>query len=776
MNDEPSSGAEYDKLIKPIMITAKIISIWPLAEDSSKRAILLRRFHLFCMFFLVMMSVAVTADVVHNIDNLDEATECALICTAFYLCVVRLLVYSSHQEDMLYVVNTMRKDWVSSSHEDRAILEERTMFAFRLVKYFISTVAVTIVLFMFVPILEIYVLGSNEKMLPFRGYFFINHTASPVFECFYLFNVTAGGFGGSMIAGATGFNLVVIMHGSGKFAVLRRRLEELNGEDPNSTAVMSNYMMEDKGRLMKYSTFLNSAILELFMFSFSGNGLMDEVMSEGVGDSAYGSGWIGSDFCQTLQIMMMRARIPSKITAAKFYAMSLESFSAEQIIQLQQEQALDDSAYLSTLQGRIRQGMECPQEFGQNVTSSAEFSHSGWGKLSAYGLGSDWWPADADYCRPRDGNMANIKVAVRVRPISASWLRDCCDLLLPLSPFPLVSCISRNRQKRRETKQQVVGASSLRVSLSKSQSEWNRHWQVQTSGSSSIKRRLKRTLERRESSELLRRYKAKSRDYYSDYRVVTASIANSSESDEETWLARTPPASHDEFSQGARISFTICPYPPREVRRRREKRPTIPQIRVSNTRLAQAASGCAPSVDVLPIFDVKQQSVRNPARMGGPTSLSVTQIAIESERTRTWDSPLARPENFQAHRNENYRARAISFEAKGNNLALHIRRKVKRIIEKVSQLFPRFKQKMRGSPTEDEDERGGGGFRISGEHIRLGFKRGNSIRADLEEEKILPVMSDTIIHEKLYTNESYRVERKTHTDATTDDKSNVNET
>ncbi|KOX74073.1 hypothetical protein WN51_14153 [Melipona quadrifasciata] len=46
-------------------------------------------------------------------------------------------------------------------------------------------------------------------------------------------------------------------------------------------------------------------------------------------------------------------------------------------------------------------------------------------------------------------------------------------------------------------------------------------------------------------------------------------------------------------------------------------RPRIPQIRVSNTRLAQAASGCAPSVDVLPIFDVKQQSVRNAARMGG---------------------------------------------------------------------------------------------------------------------------------------------------------------
>ncbi|KOX72279.1 hypothetical protein WN51_03261 [Melipona quadrifasciata] len=47
----------------------------------------------------------------------------------------------------------------------------------------------------------------------------------------------------------------------------------------------------------------------------------------------------------------------------------------------------------------------------------------------------------------------------------------------------------------------------------------------------------------------------------------------------------------------------------------------VPQIRVSNTRLAQAASGCAPSVDVLPIFDVKQQSVRNPARMGATSKI-----------------------------------------------------------------------------------------------------------------------------------------------------------
>lgn len=50
--------------------------------------------------------------------------------------------------------------------------------------------------------------------------------------------------------------------------------------------------------------------------------------SEGIGESAYNSGWIGSRFRKSVQIMMMRSKIPSKITAAKFYSMSLESFSA----------------------------------------------------------------------------------------------------------------------------------------------------------------------------------------------------------------------------------------------------------------------------------------------------------------------------------------------------------------------------------------------------------------------------------------------------------------
>lgn len=115
--------------------------------------------------------------------------------------------------------------------------------------------------------MQIYAFGSNERVLPFRGYFFVNHTISPVFECLYFFNVTAGGFGGSMIAGATSFNLVVIMHGSGKFAVLRKRLEALSGEDPNSTAIMSNYVIRHQ-KAIEWASLVLSRICTLICWMY----------------------------------------------------------------------------------------------------------------------------------------------------------------------------------------------------------------------------------------------------------------------------------------------------------------------------------------------------------------------------------------------------------------------------------------------------------------------------------------------------------------------------
>lgn len=107
------------------------------------------------------MSLATTMEVINTIDDLDEATECALICTAFYLCILRLTIYSSHRKDMLYIVETMRFDWISANYEDVLILREKCLFTFRLAKYFISTVAITILLFICAPFVEVLILFRN---------------------------------------------------------------------------------------------------------------------------------------------------------------------------------------------------------------------------------------------------------------------------------------------------------------------------------------------------------------------------------------------------------------------------------------------------------------------------------------------------------------------------------------------------------------------------------------------------------------------------------------
>ncbi|KAG5324700.1 OR13A protein, partial [Acromyrmex heyeri] len=399
---------EYDELIKPVMIAAKFVSFWPLERDHSISAEVFKTCHVLWFFFvLISMCISVTADIVNNFNDLDELTACALMGSALYLATLRLIIYTTSQKDMLYVVEIMRKDWTCSSYEDRVVLKEKCLFAFRLAKCFIIMLFEIPFFSLFVryrsPEIVYYrfanasvvplhgkLFSDGQKTFPFRGYFFVNQSVTPVYECIYVFNVMGGFFGGGTIIGATSFNFVAITHGSAKFAVLRKRLEAMNSNDPNADRAMANCikdhqnaitfadaleriinilalgqfvistglvcfagfqitsMMKNKARLMKYSMFLNSAILELFMFSFSGHALIDEAIhnslslqspvinlrptlvtnqSDAVSKSAYCSYWIGGTFGRSLQIVMMRSKVPSRITAAKFYSMSLESFS-----------------------------------------------------------------------------------------------------------------------------------------------------------------------------------------------------------------------------------------------------------------------------------------------------------------------------------------------------------------------------------------------------------------------------------------------------------------
>ena len=59
-----------------------------------------------------------------------------------------------------------------------------------------------------------------------------------------------GFFGGGTIVGATSFNFVAITHGSAKFAVLRKRLEAMNSNDPNADRAMANCIKDHQNAIM----------------------------------------------------------------------------------------------------------------------------------------------------------------------------------------------------------------------------------------------------------------------------------------------------------------------------------------------------------------------------------------------------------------------------------------------------------------------------------------------------------------------------------------------
>ncbi|XP_034940852.1 odorant receptor 13a-like [Chelonus insularis] len=364
-----STLSEYQQLILPTMMMNKVLSIWPLDQNNSSMVEnRLRIVHRTLVFLiLTSYSIAVTADFIHHRKDIADATECALIGIAFYLSVVRIVIYTVHQDKLTYIVKTMKTDWEKSNLKDREILKDKCIFVFKLSKYFIFTVISTILAFMFIPLLESVLLGTNERKLPFRGYFYDNQTNYPAYGYLYIYSITSGGLGGCTIAGATSLNLIMVMHGAAKFKVVRKRLEALKSEADNKeefkecviqhqsailfaervegtinilalgqflissgllcfAGVQITMVEQAKGDLMKYSSFLNSAIFELFLFSYSGNELMSE--SEAIGMSIYKSDWIGADFMKSLRIIIMRSFIPSTITAGKFYNMSLMSFTS----------------------------------------------------------------------------------------------------------------------------------------------------------------------------------------------------------------------------------------------------------------------------------------------------------------------------------------------------------------------------------------------------------------------------------------------------------------
>ena len=154
---------EYDRLISPIMTACRIFSCWPNraeVEGSKTFSIRLLRFRrrITAVLLIILLFGSVNEAVHYWGIDMNETIECSLVSTAITLAVVRVLVFSSRQRDMLYVVEMMRRDWARANEKERKILRDQCLQAFKLSKLFILSVSLASGGFIVLPIIEVFTL------------------------------------------------------------------------------------------------------------------------------------------------------------------------------------------------------------------------------------------------------------------------------------------------------------------------------------------------------------------------------------------------------------------------------------------------------------------------------------------------------------------------------------------------------------------------------------------------------------------------------------------
>ena len=162
-------GKKFDKLIRPVMIVGHVVSFWPLERGCEPMKNNLKILHRIVIFFLLsFQTFFVTADVIHNKNDIEEATECGLISAAFYLAVLRLIVFSTCQKEIRFIFETMKTDWYAASSDILQILNDKCLFSYKVTKLFTSTVAVTMGCFAVVPAIEVRIESKYPRKVSYK--------------------------------------------------------------------------------------------------------------------------------------------------------------------------------------------------------------------------------------------------------------------------------------------------------------------------------------------------------------------------------------------------------------------------------------------------------------------------------------------------------------------------------------------------------------------------------------------------------------------------------
>lgn len=147
---------EFDRLIGPIKLCNQIWGTWPTNEKSSFLIKLIKPVQIYFMFLLAIFYVITTTiDVIRNRNDMNEATECALIASTGYLTFFRFVAMFMHRKDFTAVVEEITSDWYLLKLESKQILRDKTYYVYRLGKFFIISILASVLAFATSPLLEV---------------------------------------------------------------------------------------------------------------------------------------------------------------------------------------------------------------------------------------------------------------------------------------------------------------------------------------------------------------------------------------------------------------------------------------------------------------------------------------------------------------------------------------------------------------------------------------------------------------------------------------------
>jgi hypothetical protein len=150
---------KFNSLIRPMMVSCCIIACWPSRSDlysSFNFRKFLRRCHL--LLIIILISFLILGIIVEIVvfwgKNMNETIECFMISCALSMALLRVIIFTIHQKDILYIIESMKQDWMLSTPKEKLILKEKCILSFKLAKFFVISVYVTACVFI-MPIFKV---------------------------------------------------------------------------------------------------------------------------------------------------------------------------------------------------------------------------------------------------------------------------------------------------------------------------------------------------------------------------------------------------------------------------------------------------------------------------------------------------------------------------------------------------------------------------------------------------------------------------------------------